>query len=468
MMRCLYAGVSGLQNHQTRMDVVGNNVANVNTYGFKKGRVNFQDLIYQQSQGAAKPNQEVGGVNPKEVGLGMSVASIDTIHTQGALQSTGNQTDLAINGNGFFILKDGEKSFYTRNGDFSLDRNGTYVNPANGMKVQGWMAQYVNGQAFIDTSRQTSDLVIPIGSKDPAKQTDNIDFRCNLNKLTPEIPEGNTDPDTIRKGTWTTNIDIYDNMGQKHNLQVQFTRVPGTPNRWRAEAIVNPENQVPPTNTTLGLNAPAGAGTADGNVFFVQFDNNGKLLQVVDGQGNASGEQGKLSLQVGFDVPNSRGADGNPVRQTMRVNMGDVGSTTDTVTQYAQDSSTKVFQQDGYGMGYLESFKIDQSGIITGVYSNGNRREIGQVALATFTNNGGLEKAGENTFVQSNNSGIPDVGPVGVAGKGKIIGGTLEMSNVDLAEQFTDMIVTQRGFQANSKTIQTADQMLQELLTLKR
>jgi flagellar hook protein FlgE len=138
------------------------------------------------------------------------------------------------------------------------------------------------------------------------------------------------------------------------------------------------------------------------------------------------------------------------------------------VTQFAEASSTKVFEQDGYSMGYLETFKIDQSGIITAVYSNGSNRTIGQIALASFTNPGGLEKSGETNFVQSNNSGLADIGPSGIAGKGKIIAGTLEMSNVDLAEQFTDMIVTQRGFQASSKTIQTSDQMLQELLTLKR
>jgi len=138
------------------------------------------------------------------------------------------------------------------------------------------------------------------------------------------------------------------------------------------------------------------------------------------------------------------------------------------VTQFAEASSTKVFEQDGYGMGYLENFKIDQAGKITAVYSNGSTRTLGQVALATFTNPNGLEKAGETNFLRSNNSGMANIGPSGIAGKGKLIAGALEMSNVDLAEQFTDMIVVQRGFQANSKTIQTSDQMLQELLTLKR
>ena len=141
MMRSLYAGVSGMQNHQTRLDVVGNNISNVNTTGFKRGRVNFQDMISQQMSGAAKPTEEIGGVNPKEVGLGMTVASIDTIFNQGNLQTTGVSTDIAIQGNGFFVLKNGEETFYTRAGTFGVDKDGTLVNPGNGLRVQGWMAQ---------------------------------------------------------------------------------------------------------------------------------------------------------------------------------------------------------------------------------------------------------------------------------------------------------------------------------------
>jgi flagellar hook protein FlgE len=174
-------------------------------------------------------------------------------------------------------------------------------------------------------------------------------------------------------------------------------------------------------------------------------------------------------MNVAYDVLSSTpGEDGAPVRQEFTLNLGEVGGYTRAITQFAETSSTKVVEQDGYSMGYMDNFKIDQNGIITGVFSNGTNRVLGQVALASFANQGGLEKAGENTFVQSTNSGIANIGPARVAGKGKIQAGTLEMSNVDLADQFVDMIVTQRGFQANSRTIQTADQLLQELLTLKR
>ena len=149
MMRALYSGVSGLKNHQTRMDVVSNNISNVNTYGFKSSRVTFQDMISQTLSGAAKPEENRGGVNPRQVGLGMTVASIDRIFTQGSLQTTGNQTDLAISGDGFFVISDGDRKYYTRAGSFGLDKNGTLVNPANGLKVQGWMATQKIGRAHV-------------------------------------------------------------------------------------------------------------------------------------------------------------------------------------------------------------------------------------------------------------------------------------------------------------------------------
>lgn len=463
MMRSLYAGVSGMQNHQTRLDVIGNNVSNVNTTGFKRGRVNFQDMISQQLSGAAKPTTEVGGVNPKEVGLGMMVASIDTIFTQGNLQSTGVATDVAIQGNGFFVLKNGEQSFYSRAGAFGLDNEGTLVNPANGFRVQGWMAREMDGEMVLNTASNAEDLIIPIGTKDPAKATENVNFACNLNKNTPEILEG-ASPADIAKGTWATEFKVYDSFGNDHNLTVSFTRVLGNPNQWQGRVIVDPEN-ADETQTRVGL------GTTDGveDFFLVNFDNNGSLLSVTDSAGNNTNPEGEILLQTSFMVMDSNpDADGNPTRQTLNINLGTIGSQKNTITQSASQSSTKAFYQDGYTMGYLDNFKIDSSGIITGVYSNGTNRTIGQIALATFTNQGGLEKVGDNNYVESNNSGLANIGTSGIAGKGSLLAGALEMSNVDLTEQMTDMIVTQRGFQANSKTIQTADTLLETVMSLKR
>jgi flagellar hook protein FlgE len=463
MMRSLYSGVSGMQNHQTRMDVIGNNISNVNTTGFKRGRVNFQDLISQQMSGAAKPTDELGGVNPKEVGLGMNIASIDTIHTQGSLQTTGVQTDVAISGNGFFVMKAGEKSYYTRAGDFGVDNQGTLVNPGNGMRVQGWQAKDVDGQLILNTSSQTEDLVIPVGSKIAARATTNVNYACNLDKRMAEIPAGASQA-TIQQSTWATEFKVYDDFGEEHTLNVSFTRVPGSQNQWQATVNVDPTNE-------QGTATRVGVGTTDGtaNTFIVNFDNLGKLAGITDSAGNASAAAGKVVLQASYNVAGANpGADGNPTRQTFNINLGDIGSVRNTITQFAEKSSTKAYEQDGFTMGYLENFKIDQSGVITGVYSNGANRTLGQLAMASFANQGGLEKAGENTYVQSNNSGIANVSTSGVAGKGKLIAGALEMSNVDLTEQFTDMIVTQRGFQANSKTIQTSDTLLETVLSLKR
>ena len=463
MMRSLYSGVSGLQNHQTRMDVIGNNISNVNTNGFKRGRVNFQDMISQQMSGAAKPTDELGGLNPKEVGLGMTIASIDNVFTQGNLQSTGVSTDLAIQGNGFFLLKSGEESFYTRNGAFGLDRDGTLVNPANGMRVQGWMAEEVNGQMLVSTAASPEDLIIPVGSKDPAKETTNVNFACNLNKNTPEIMEG-ASADDIYKGTWGTEQKIYDSFGNEHMLSVSFRRVPGNPNQWEATVQIDPDN-ADYTQTRVGL------GTTDGmgNTFLVNFDNYGALASISDSAGNLSNTEGQIVIQTSFAVAESNpDAEGNPYRQTLNINLGTIGSFKDTITQSASKSTTKAFYQDGYTMGYLDNFKIDSSGIITGVYSNGTNRTIGQIALASFANDRGLEKAGDNTYVESNNSGMARIGESGVAGKGTLMAGALEMSNVDLSEQMTDMIVTQRGFQSNAKTIQTADTLLETVLSLKR
>lgn len=463
MMRSLYAGVSGLQNHQTRMDVIGNNISNVNTYGFKRGRVSFQDMISQQINGAARPTEEVGGVNPKEVGLGMSVASIDTIFTQGNLQTTGVSTDLAIQGNGFFVLKNGDETFYSRAGVFGVDSEGTLVNPANGLRVQGWMAEDANGRQIVRTSATPTDIVIPVGQKDPPKATENVRYFCNLNKNTPEIPENPT-ADQLLEGTWQTEINIYDTYGNAHQVQMNFSKVPENPNQWSVSVNVDPDN-AEFTQTRIGF------GTTDGvaNTYTLNFDNTGKLLSVADSAGNTSNPEGEIVLQASYNVADSNAdAAGNPYRHTFSLSLGTIGSMENTITQAASKSTTKANFQDGYKLGYLDNFKIDQSGTITGVYSNGSVRTIGQVAMASFTNQGGLEKKGDNTYAESINSGMANIGESGTQGKGSMLAGTLEMSNVDLTEQLTDMIVTQRGFESNAKTIQTGDSMLETVINLKR
>ena len=457
MMRSLYSGVSGLKNHQTRMDVIGNNISNVNTYGFKSSRVTFQDMLSQTIAGAAKPEENKGGVNPKQVGLGMTIASIDRIFTQGSLQTTGNQTDLAISGDGFFVVSEGDKQYYTRAGTFSLDKDGTMVNPANGLKVQGWMATRNDaGEMVINPSGSTEDIIVPVYGKVEARETTNIRYKCNLDARGNIVPPNATGRMKASAGV-TTNIDVYDNLGNNHRLTMIFWKT--SPNQWTASAAITD------ATTPVTLDVPAGAGLANqanpSSRINLGFSPDGRIISVAD-EGTADQlNQGQLVVNANYRIA------GDPTVRTIRLDLGKAGLI-EGITQFASQSTTKAVEQDGFAMGYMESFNVDNSGIITGVYSNGTKQMVGQVAMAVFTNPQGLTANGENLFEVSNNSGLANVGPASQAGRGKIVAGTLEMSNVDLSDQFTDMIVTQRGFQANSRTITTSDQMLQELLTLKR
>ncbi len=457
MMRALYSGVSGLKNHQTRMDVVSNNISNVNTYGFKTSRVTFQDMISQTLSGAAKPEENRGGVNPKQVGLGMTIASIDRIFTQGSLQTTGNQTDLAISGDGFFVVSDGDRKFYTRAGTFGIDKNGTLVNPGNGLKVQGWQAaRNQAGEMVVNPSGTLEDLVIPIYGKVDARETANIKYKCNLDSRYAVVPPNATGRMRSSAGV-TTNIDAYDSQGNTHRLTVVFWKT--GPNQWTASAAITD------TTVPLTLDVPAGAGQQN-NVnpsgrMNLRFSPDGKLVSVADEGTPDESNQGSLIVNANWRVA------GDPNIRTIQFDLGKSGLL-EGITQFASPTTTKAVEQDGYNMGYMESFNVDNSGIITGVYSNGTKHTVGQVAMAVFTNPQGLTATGENLFEVSNNSGMANEGAANTQGRGKVVAGTLEMSNVDLSDQFTDMIVTQRGFQANSRSITTADQMLQELLSLKR
>ncbi len=457
MMRSLFSGVSGLKNHQTRMDVIGNNISNVNTYGFKSSRVTFQDMLSQTMAGAAKPEENKGGVNPKQVGLGMTIASIDRLFTQGSLQTTGNQTDLAISGDGFFIVSEGDKNFYTRAGTFNIDRDGTLVNPANGLKVQGWMAATNDaGEKVINSSGTVEDVVIPIFGKVEARETSYVKYKCNLNTNMPELPPNATGKMRASAGV-TTNLDVYDKLGNTHRLTLNLWKT--APNQWTASAAITDSLGV------VTLDVPAGANQANqanpNSKINLRFSPEGRLLSVADDASPDELNQGNLVANLNYRIA------GDPQVRTMRLDLGKSGLI-EGITQFASPSTTKAVEQDGFPMGYMEGYNIDNSGVITGVYSNGTKQTVGQVAMTVFNNPGGLKAVGENLFEVSNNSGMAKTGPASQGGRGKIVAGSLEMSNVDLSEQFTDMIITQRGFQANSRTITTSDQMLQELINLKR
>lgn len=467
MLRSLYTGVSGLLNHQTRMDVLAHNISNVNTTGYKKERVIFQDMLSQMMSGAARPNDVRGGINPKQIGLGVNIAAIDKLMTQGALQTTGKNTDVAVQGEGFFIEKNGDKVFYSRAGNFNVDADGLLVNPATGMKIQGWEATTLpDGSSSINSSGPIGDIHVPIGSKAPARATQSVQFASNLNSITPIAvdPNNPTDEERSKQVIHQTAINVYDAQGGVHKLNVEFNRI--SKNQWRA--VVNVDGALPgSTRVDIGNPTPD-----SNNVFLLNFDNNGTLVSAQDaaGQNRDTINKGMLSANLFFNVDNGAvDAQGNPVgeQQTVRLDLGTVGQV-DGITQFESNTTTRAYKQDGVPMGYLESFQIDPSGKILGVYTNGDRKELSQIALATFVNPQGLEKSGNTNFVQSSNSGLANIGTAGSAGKGEMIAGALEMSNVNLSEEFTDMIVTQRGFQANSRSITTSDTLLEEILRLKR
>ena len=463
MMRSLWSGVSGLKNHQVRMDVIGHNISNVNTHGYKAERVNFMDMISQTISDAAEPQENIGGVNPKQVGLGMTIAAIDKLMTQGSLQTTGKNTDLAIAGDGFFVIKDGNKEYYSRAGFFDIDRDGYYVHPGTGLKVQGWNARTnAEGKRYVNSSASLEDIRLPIHSKQGAKATTIVKYESNLNQkaeaLSPNANAANmaryiSGPPNERQGHVST-INVYDPQGNERELRLEFYKM--DENLWRVQTALEGAS-----NLSVNVLGPGGQDTAVGgnNSFELSFSADGRLVSVSDGID--TNNEGELNVDLNFRIP------GNPDTQSFRLNMGEAASLKG-VTQFASPFTTRAKEQDGYKMGYLEAFSIDNSGTIVGTFSNGVKEPLAKLAMAVFANPGGLTKEGETKFSYSLNSGDPNIGEAGIGGRGKINAGVLEMSNVDLAEEFTNMIVTQRGFQANSRTITTSDQMLQELLTLKR
>ena len=439
MMRSLFSGISGLKNHIVRMDVIGNNIANVNTTGFRAGRVSFQDLLSQTIRGAAAPQGGRGGINPAQVGLGVNVASIENVMTQGSLQLSGKPTDMAIQGDGFFILSDGSRQLFTRAGTFDVvDGSGNLANRSNGFIVQGWQA---DSSGNINTGSTPSNIKVQVGQKISAQATTSVDFKSNLNSDAPTAGTGSTH---------TTSIEVFDSLGSKHLVTLTFTHSAPANGTWQVSASVEgtTDEQISTGNTLV-------------------FDANGKLKQAGDVQ--TPGSKGFMTLTF---TP-----DNGATAVSTSLNFGTIGDI-DGVTGFAEGlqsdgttpnpSTTAATNQDGFGMGVLQTFLIDNNGVVTGSFSNGRSQNLAQVAMSVFTNPGGLIKEGDNLFAASNNSGAAQLGTAGTGGRGQISAGFLEMSNVDLSQEFVDMIITQRGFQASSRTIQTGDEMLQVLMTLKR
>ncbi|MBK7858967.1 MAG: flagellar hook protein FlgE [Archangiaceae bacterium] len=421
LLTSLYTGTTGMQANSLDLAVIGDNIANANTIGFKSGRTAFEDMMATSLIG-----------NSGQLGLGANVQTIQKLITQGALTTTGLATDLALQGNGMFVVKgnhngtDGQ--FYTRAGQFTVDKDGYLVN-LEGMRVQGYPAS-----ATGTVQAGLNDLLVGKASSAPLATTTitlqaNLDARTAVNAtpFDPANPKATSD--------FASSTTVYDSLGVAHTVDIYYKKTAAGGWDWHAETDGGGVQ-----GGTANIPTEIGAGT-------LTFDASGNLT---------------ASTQAAAPVFNPIGAV-QPQALTF-----DFGTGTSGVTQFGSTNTNAFISQNGYGAGTLSNINIDEKGNVVGAFSNGQTRTLGEVAVAKFESPDQLERAGGNLFNAMPGAGEPNIGAAATGGRGAIVAGALEQSNVDLATEFVRMIAAQRGFQANSKTISTADQLLAELMTLKR
>lgn len=405
MIRSMFTAISSLNLHQYFMDVVADNLANANTPTFKSSRVSFQDQFAQTLWNGSAPTAGLGGLNPAQVGLGLRLGAISPNFTQGALQNTGRENDLAIQGDGFFVYSKGSAQYFSRDGSLTMDSDGYLVNGSSGMRIQGWQANGSGSSASIDTSTPLEDLQLPLGTS-LARETTAANLAGNLNSTSGS------------SSAYEVTVGVYDSLGALHSVNLSFTHQAGNTWNWTASG----------TNTS-------GSGS-------VSFDPAGQY-QAGAGTITVTGAGGAANLNIAVNLSG--------------------------LTQLAHDSDISIVAQDGLAAGSFSGYYVTpESGEVYGVYSNGMQQLLGQLGLATFVNPHGLSRSGQNIFETGPNSGDPSIGAAGTSGRGSVVPGSLEASNVDLGQEFTNMILAQRGFQASSRIITTSDEMLQELVNLKR
>lgn len=652
MLRGMFSAITGLKNHQVKIDVIGNNIANVNTNGYKASRVSFQDVITQTLRGATGPTSEIGGVNAIQVGLGMALGSVENITTQGNLINTGVGTDMAIQGEGYFILAKGTQRYYTRDGAFNLDQDGFLVKPASGFKVQGWMA---DTSGIINTGNPLAGVQITMGQKIAATASTNVVFMSNLTATAGSVTLATGNTATVATATGVVSGDnggtytltftdgqanrIFGNTpiandlglvatttiaqveatslaalgvtttagfsingtavtgltttstikdvinainGQIAGVTAQVANDPANPGVWNLMLINNSGGAIALAGTdtsgiVTGLGnrlfnngvagwAGAGAGATalatDVTVLadFLPEEGGSTTRRVWSGTeaaltGNTGEENNTFGVAAGgfvggwidglnitgtggafipgnatitttdnihttsIDVYDSlgdahtlrtqfkrtaantwswtttsleglvvaggtgtmtfgtngllSGSTGGPITVTVpgantMVITPNYGSGLTGVTQFESAFTTAAISQNGYTTGIMESFTISQDGKVRAFFTNGQQRDAGQVAMGVFQNPSGLTKVGDNAFQTSNNSGVARIGTAGTGGRGVITVAALELSNVDLATEFSILITTQRGFQANARLVTTSDEMLQDVIGLKR
>lgn len=446
MMRSLYSAVSGLKAHQTRMDVIGNNIANVNTVAYKSQSMTFSEVFYQTTQTASGPNAESGkgGTNAMQIGLGSSVGSISTaISTEGASERTDNPYDLAISGSSFFIVNSAGNTYFTRAGNFKVDESGALVTSA-GAKVQGWQVDE-NGEVVKD---RVSDLYVSSPK-----------FTYTMPQVTTAVSaSGNINASS--KEDVTTTLNFYDLLGNSYQATVtlKYEGTTGDTTTYTLEGNAVSKNgeatdlQISMADPQrISFNSLTGASLTD---------NANLSLSITD-----TSADGKWNIEsIGTNAGASSTLQFDASGLTMIAD-----KTAITSALGIKNPTTGLMEGGGKAVGKMTYVGIDNSGCIVASYSNGDTKTIGQIAVTSFSNPAGLEKIGENLYAATLNSGEFDgIGEDVTATDGKITSGVLEMSNVDLSSEFTSMITTQRGYQANSRIITVSDSMLEELINLKR
>ncbi|MDF1883157.1 flagellar hook-basal body complex protein [Sulfurimonas sp. SAG-AH-194-C21] len=583
MLKSLFSGVSGLQSSQVAMDIESNNIANVNTVGYKYSRANFSDLLAQTRAIATAPQGQLGGKNPVQVGLGSTVGSATRIFSQGSIQNSDKNTDVAIQGDGFFVISpDGGNSYkYTRAGDFKFDAGGNFVDN-NGFITQGWLRDPDTGK--VDSTSPIQDINIPPGLTTPASPTSEIVLKANLNSgpfvenFSPAYEIDNAGTVTDKNGTAVSSGDIgvmfnpsgeafslkdgqgvdvsYDGGATSTTYLYDGTTTPLPAGSFRtmkdltdlirtdvtavsagATVVVDNAGKISINNeaagTDLNIVITAYSDPANGVVENVRFTTGIKALESFLPQGSPGSTSFSQSFNAathgsGIDVFDSLGTkhtvqtafrkvssnqwnititvpepseistiiprnqktgsitfnndgslssvnpgnisftanNGSKENQTINLSFG-TANKFDGMTSFDSKSSTSGISQDGFTGGDLVGIRIDQSGTLVGSFSNGRSFGLAQIAMAKFTNNEGLGAEGGNVYIQTANSGDPIIGTAATAGRGFIQSSALEASNVDLSRALTQLIIIQRGFQANGKTITTSDQLLQTLIGLK-
>lgn len=485
MMRSLFSGVSGLKVHQTKMDVIGNNISNVNTVGFKSSSVTFSDVFYQTTQSASGPNAATGiaGRNAMQIGLGANVASITSaITTTGASQRTDNPFDIMIDGDSFFVVNSGGANYFTKAGSFNVDQQGTLCTPF-GASVMGWQVD------ANDPTKTVADVVSPLKIMAPEN------LYANPEATTAVYISGNIDSKDTQLTSSTgkiINVSFYDKRGHSYTADLKVTQSEDGTNLYNV-AVTNIKDEngqsifvnkiVDPDTGDITYEASSITSFNFGGIDYqadvaedgtVTIDTQDAPVLTFNGATGAFvsiGDGATPGKSIGFTINADAGGDtdSNPFA-TIDIDFS-------SITMFSNSGSSSLEATkgslEGIGAGKkkgnMTGVSIDASGKIYGKYDNGDSKLLGQIAVASFANPAGLEAIGNSMYAATQNSGDFDgIGQDPTLGGGSLSTGVLEMSNVDLAQQFTDMITTQRGYQANSRIITTSDTLLEELINLKR